>query len=235
MLYNQWEPIMKLYAILPFVLQGTLWWIVMKPLFLFFGHLKVEGYEHIKHFDDPLIFAPNHSHSVDAVLLPLTFPLWSKFSPMFYVARKAKFYTGWRKMAFSLFNLNFIGSFPIEPGKRNYAESLRKHILILQGGGNMCIFPEGGITRDGKIRSAHGGVTYLALTTKRPVAPVLIEGTFGLSLKDFLSRKRHIKITFFQPLFLHVQYTGEETRPAHYGAIGEEVLDILREARSDHR
>ena len=177
---------MKFYAILPAVLQGTLWWFLMKPFFSFFGQLKVVGYEKVKLLDAPVILAPNHSHSLDAVLLPLAFPLWSKFSPLFYVARPAQLYTGWRKVAFSLQDLKFIGSYPLIPNKKDYGVALEKHVNLLREGNTLCIFPEGGTTKDGTIRDAHGGVTYLATVTKRPIVPVHVSGTFQLTFKNFI-------------------------------------------------
>lgn len=189
----------------------------MKPFFSFFGHLKVSGYEKIKSLDAPVIFAPNHSHSLDTVLLPLAFPLWSKFSPLFYVARPAQLYSGWRKIAFSLQDLNFIGSYPLVPNKKDYGVALQRHVNLLQDGNTLCIFPEGGTTKDGTIRDAHGGVTYLAVTTKRPIVPVHISGTFQLSFKNLLKRKCELRITFLDPIY------------------PDELLSRLSSAQNDYR
>lgn len=221
----------KPYAILPFLLQGVVWKLLAKPFFLFFGHLQVIGYEKIRQLDAPVIFAPNHSHSIDAILLPLAFPLWSRFSPLFYVAREAKYYSGWRHAVFSLFgDLRLIGAYPIAPQKHDYVLSLDKHISILNDGFNMCIFPEGGTTKDGDIKEAHGGVTHLGLATQKPVVPVLISGTYNINQKKFFSRERHIIIQFLDPI-LSKDFADAVRDQRDYKSAAQMVTNRLRETR----
>jgi len=219
---------------MPFLLQGTLWWLVTKPIFHIFTKFNVQGYEHLKKLPPSIIFAPNHSHAVDAVLIPLALPLWSRFSPVFYVTREGIRYEGWKKFLFTFFNLKHIGAYPISHDKKNYALSLKTHEVIIKEMGSMCIFPEGGTTKDGLIRQAKGGVGYLASTTAAPVIPILITGTFKLSFKHFLLRKNTITIRFFPPLYLKEDFTlkGDEL-VTHYRNFGEKVLNVLREAKSE--
>lgn len=207
----------------------------MKPFFLFFGHLKVNGYEKIKSLHTPIIFAPNHSHSLDAVLLPLAFPLWSKFSPLFYVARPAQLYSGWRKIAFSLQDLNFIGSYPLVPNKKDYGVSLQRHVNILRDGNTLCIFPEGGTTKDGAIRDAHGGVAYLADVTKRPIVPVHISGTFQLTFMDLIKRKNKLTISFLDPIFPEELSKQLSEKNNDYRETAQIVVERLRSYAQEHR
>lgn len=225
---------MKKYQLLPFLLQGTLWWVVMKPIFSIFTKFHVEGYRHIQNLPKPVIFAPNHSHSIDAVLLPLALPLWSKFAPVFYVTREGVRYEGWKRFLFTFFNLKHIGAYPIAHDQKNYAVSLQAHERILRDGGSMCIFPEGGTTKDGLIRPAKGGVGHLAASTQSLVVPVLITGTFGLSFKDFLLRENRITITFFPPMQLQANTSldGDEL-VNHYRSFGEKVLNVIRVAKNE--
>ena len=94
---------MKLKAVIPFILQSTVWWLVMRPFLIFFTGFKVEGIEHIKNLNAPAIFTPNHSHPLDAELVPLALPFWSSFSPMFYVVRDGKKYSSWKKVLFTFY------------------------------------------------------------------------------------------------------------------------------------
>ncbi len=207
----------------------------MKPLFLFFGHLKIVGYENVKALDAPIILAPNHSHSLDAVLLPLAFPLWSKFSPLFYVARPAQLYSGWRKIAFSLQDLNFIGSYPLIPNKKDYGVALQKHEDLLRNGNTLCIFPEGGTTKDGTIRDAHGGVAYLADVTKRPIVPVHISGTFQLTFMDLIKRKNKLTISFLDPIFPEELSKQLFDNQNDYREAAQIVVGRLRSYAQEHR
>lgn len=228
--------IKKIYFILPFFLQGTLWWIVVRPILYFFVGFKVINYECVKNLKGPVIFAPNHSHSLDAVLLPLALPLWSRFSPIFYVTREGVRYTGWRKFLFTFFNLKHIGAYPITHDKKNYALSLETHKKIIEDGGSMCIFPEGGTTKDGFVRPARGGITYLAATTGVPVVPVLITGTFQLDIPTFLKRKSQVTVEFFPEMYFTelVEYhEGDAELATRYRKFGESILNVIRIAKKE--
>ena len=52
------------------------------------------------------------------------------------------------------------------------------------------------------MQSVKGGVAYLAYTTKVPVVPVRLEGTFRFSLKNFLSRKIKLGVIFGKPIYI---------------------------------
>jgi 1-acyl-sn-glycerol-3-phosphate acyltransferase len=65
--------------------------------------------------------------------------------------------------------LRSIGALPVGHGSLG---SLRTAIAILEGGGTVAVFPEGGIARDGVL----GGAAYLALKTDATVLPLHIAG-----------------------------------------------------------
>jgi 1-acyl-sn-glycerol-3-phosphate acyltransferase len=92
------------------------------------------------------------------------------------------------------------GGYTTQSGMRDYEKSLSSHINIMLKGGSFCIFPEGGITRDGKIGPARGGMSYLAERAKCPIIPVSVHGVYGMSVADFFQGKRRITITFGKPI-----------------------------------
>jgi len=201
---------------------------------MLFADLKVYGYENVKSLQAPVILAPNHSSSFDPVLLPLAFPLWSRFSPIFYVVRGGKYHTSWRKFVFSFFNLEHIGSYAIKHNQKDYAVALNLHKEMIEDRRTMCIFPEGRITRDGLIQPAHGGVVYLAQVTKKPVVPVLISGTYELSPWKFFSHQAKISVRFFPPIyFKESDYRNDSTVAKQYKADAEKVLNVLRDAKQE--
>lgn len=222
------------YVWVPFLIQSTLWWLIAKPLFIIFCHLTVRGYEHVKNLQAPVIFAPNHSNPIDSVVLPLGLPFWSHFPPLFYVARKGKHYTGWRRFVFNFFNLEHIGAYAIHHDKKDYADALGKHVDILNDGNSMCIFPEGDTTKDGRIQHAHGGVSYLADATQSLIIPVLIEGTYHITPGKFFSRKVRVSIEFFAPVRPEsVSYTNSAEVAQKYQNTAEKVLNVLRKSRGE--
>lgn len=226
---------LKLYFALPFILQATIWRILMRPFFYLFFGLKVRGLENLQGLPKGVIFAPNHSSELDSVLLPLALPLWSRFSPMFYIVREPKFYTDpvfkWRRHFYDLLPFRSLGAHPIVSGVRDYAVSLATHVNILKDGGSVCIFPEGSFTKDGSIGAGHGGVSYLSHMTSRAVIPVLIDGTHKMELSDLLLFRRKITLTFLPPVYAH-QALPAEPSIEQYKDFADRILDILRRERA---
>lgn len=225
----------KLYFVLPFILQATLWRILMRPFFYLFTRFEVHGLESIKNLPRGAVFAPNHSSELDSVLLPLAFPLWSKFSPMFYIVREPNFYTdpvfSWRRHFYDFVPFKALGAYSIVSGVKDYALSLDHHCSILKDGGAVCIFPEGGFTKTGVIGQAHGGVSYLAHRTESPIVPVLIEGTFALTPKNMFLWRRRVSVTFLPPLYAR-DHLSPSASVEEYRALAERVLDALRAERA---
>lgn len=226
---------LHLYFILPYILQATLWRVIMRSFFYFFSNFEVRGLENLKNLRAPLIFAPNHASEFDSVLLPLALPLWSKFEPMFFVLKEFKYYTdpafGLRRHLYNPLIFKILGAYPIQPGKRDYSRSLATHVSILKHGGSICIFPEGGISKTGELGQSHGGVGYLTLETGRSVVPVYITGTHTLTLKQLLLRRARIVITFLPALAstVHAQVTTNTGN--EYQQAAETIVESIRRAQ----
>lgn len=223
---------LKLYFVAPFILQATLWRIVMRPFFNFFAHFEVKGLENLENLKGPVIFAPNHSSELDAILLPLALPIWSRFEPMFYVVRERKYYAhndfNWRRHLYQGWVFKLLGAFPIKSGVQDYSISLKDHIQILRDGGSVCIFPEGSVTKDGNIGNAHGGVSYLAAKTNTLIVPVFINGTFRLTLSQLILRRSKFTLNFHS--CIEVSNHTHET-PEDYRNTAQRVLDVLRSSK----
>lgn len=194
------------YFLSPLLLQKLIW-IPTRLTLLFFGHLEVRGFERLKKLKTNAIFAVNHSSESDPILLPASLPFFSHFSPIFYTSREQSFYkySGWRQHFYGGNFFKAWGAYPVQVGLNDYARSMANHIPIILDGGSLCIFPEGKKTRDGLIQPAKGGVAYLAYATGRPIVPVRYDGTYQLRFKDFIRRKRRLKVTFGEPIYI----TGE--------------------------
>ena len=77
---------------------------------------------------------------------------------------------------------------PIAPAKENQETLDRAFDRIaeeLDAGEIVCIFPEGGLTPDGKLQSFRPGVERILERTPVPVIPIAIEGMWG----SFFSRR----------------------------------------------
>src|SRR3989344_2359371 len=128
---------MKLYAILPFILQ-LIAWPFAHAVFRITGSFKVTGYEHIKNIKSPVIFVANHVNDLDPVLTRAMLPMFSK--PLFWLARYRAYYDslpkeqhgwkGWQSMLYSDLFFRSWGAHPALAGTGDYATSLQ-HITKL--------------------------------------------------------------------------------------------------------
>ncbi len=195
---------MKPYFISPLILQSLLW-PPARLLLRMFARFEISGLENLKGAQAPFIFAPNHASELDVIAVRTALPLFSRSGPMFYTTLPSQYYKnaeifGWRRFIYSGFIFKSFGAYPLETGCKDYSKSLANQEAILRDGGSVCIFPEGGMTKDGSLGEARGGVGYLARVTGAPVLPVGISGTFRLSFKDFFSGKRTIRVSYGKPI-----------------------------------
>ena len=193
---------MKWYSFSPLILQKLIW-IPTRFSLKFFGRLSIDGLDNLKGMRNNFIFVCNHSSELDPFFVPSSLPFFSRFSPMFYITREKEFYdeSGWRQIFYGGFFFRMWGGYPVFVGLRDYEKALSQHISLLKDGVNICIFPEGKTTPNGKIQSAKGGVSYLSIRTNVPIIPVAISGTYKLSVGDFLARRRKMSIVFGKPIY----------------------------------
>ena len=193
--------LMKPYFLAPLFFQKLIW-IPTRFILVFFGHIKIYGLENLKNVKGNVIFACNHSSEIDPFIVPSSLPFWSRFSPLFYTTREKAFYTrnGWRRHLFGGIFINAWGGYTAKTGLCDYEKSLAEHIQIARDGGSFCVYPEGGITPDGTIQPARGGVAYLAERVRCVIVPVGVSGVYRTSVSDFFLGKRRIVVRFGMPI-----------------------------------
>lgn len=198
---------MRIYALLPLVLQ-IIAWPIATLLFSVFMSVKFNGTEHLKaarreqkKTGKGIIFAANHVSEFDPILVRAGIGWFTK--PMFYVSAPMKEFRegsyGWRSFFYrSEWFFKSWGSYPFFSGAHDYATSLKDHKQILEDGYDLTIFPEGGIKN--KKLEPGGGVGHLALTTGSVVIPVrILLSSRPESFKAFITRQSSISIEFLQP------------------------------------
>ncbi|MDP3962311.1 MAG: lysophospholipid acyltransferase family protein [bacterium] len=230
---------MNSYFFIPLILQKIIW-VPTRIILVVFGRLEVSGLENLYSLPSPVIFACNHSSEIDPFIVPASLPFWSRFSPIFYTTKERKFYSqnGWRKYLFGGFFIKMWGGYTAYTGLRDYQKSLSPHINVILHGGSFCIFPEGGITKDGNLQSSRGGMAYLAERAGCSIVPVAISGVYGLSPLDFFlggfARKHKVRISFRKAIaqeelknnFPSGSHLGENT----YRKKGDYVMERIRGA-----
>ena len=142
--------------------------IVLTPLTLGFYRAAAIGSANVPS-TGPVILAPNH------------FSQWDHFFAAVYIRRKVRFMA--KSQLFTHPVIEFIfrhgGAFPIRRGHRDEEAFTTVH-TILDHGGCMLMYPEGGRSRSGGLGDPRPGVGRLALETGVPVIPVAIHGSKGV-------------------------------------------------------
>jgi acyl-[acyl-carrier-protein]-phospholipid O-acyltransferase / long-chain-fatty-acid--[acyl-carrier-protein] ligase len=130
-------------------------------------HVHIEGIENVP-AGGALVVA-NHVSWADGVLLGLACPRHPRM-----IAFAEYFQNRW---------LGWFGRLgriiPIGTSRKSMVESIRASREALQQGDLVCIFPEGNITRSGKIEEFRPGFLSILKDTQAPVVPVCLVGLWG--------------------------------------------------------
>jgi 1-acyl-sn-glycerol-3-phosphate acyltransferase len=137
---------------------------------------SVRGDEHIP-AQGPAILVCNHVSYVDAVLLMAASP------------RPIRFLMDHRIFAVPVLGALFrlAKAIPVAPQRedaRAYERAFAEARRVLDEGELLCIFPEGGITRDGTLGEFKGGIMKILQTHPVPVVPLALRNLWG----SFFSR-----------------------------------------------
>ena len=132
---------------------------------------KVRGDEHIP-VSGAAILVCNHVSFIDAVLLMAASP-----RPIRFIMDHRIFAT---PLLGTLFRLG--KAIPIAPQREDaaaYERAFAEARAVLEDGELLCIFPEGGITRDGSLGEFKGGVMKILQTHPVPVVPMALTNLRG--------------------------------------------------------
>ena len=142
--------------------------IVLTPPCLLLYRARAIGAENVPR-TGPVILAPNH------------FSQWDHFFAGVFIRRKVRFMA--KSQLFSNPVIKWIffhgGAFPVRRGHQD-EEAFKTAFTILERGGCMLMYPEGGRSRTGGIGEPRPGDGRIALESGVPVVPVAIHGSMGV-------------------------------------------------------
>lgn len=155
------------------------------PAFSLAFRVEAHGREHVPR-RGPAILAANHASFLDPVLIAT------------YTRRPVRFLVSneFYRMPRLHLVLRTLGAIPVG-GEAGLIRSFRRVAKVIEDGGLLGIFPEGGISRDGAMRPFRAGAATIALRLGVPVVPIHVGGTFA-------ALPRHAKWPRFVPLTLRI-------------------------------
>ena len=168
--------------------------MLLNLLFMVYGRLSVRGIENLPP-KVPYIIAPNHVSLVDAPAIVAGIS-WHVASQAFFLGATDFFGGPVSSKIASVINV-----IPVDMDSRLYgAMQLSAHVL--RRNKILCVFPEGGRSRDGNIKEFKKGVGIISKELNIPVIPVAIKGTYEMlpSGKQFPKPAR-ITMTFGEPVY----------------------------------
>lgn len=160
--------------------------IVIAKLFF---RLKVEGLENLPQKTNFILVA-NHASFLDTVIIGAAIP-----RKVYWIALRGLYQIFWLRWFFQLIDAMPSGS------------SSEKAVTLLREHKNIGIFPEGRLSRDGKLREFRRGSALLAIKTGRPLVPCAILGTYeALPVTARLPKFRPVKIKIGKPKYLFKEF-----------------------------
>lgn len=162
---------------------------VLRFFLRLYCRVEYSGTEHIP-ATGPLVVAANHSSYFDPFFISTGMERFVRYMAIDRFFRMPVI--GWCMRTF--------GAFPVyQQGVDK--EAVAKAIEILREGGTFGIFPEGGLSLDGKIRPPKLGMAMIAATVAAPILPVTISGAFVVFPKGKLfPRPRKVRVTYHRPI-----------------------------------
>lgn len=153
-----------------------------------FYHVRAENREQIPLLG-PLIVAANHFSYMDPIVLQAMFPRRISFM------MTELYYEGRWKWFFKILHCICVKE------KGSNIAALKEGIEVLKKNDVLGIFPEGGVSREGRLQEGNPGIGFLVVKSGVPVIPAFISGTYEALPKGAkIPKISRIKVTFGRPM-----------------------------------
>jgi long-chain acyl-CoA synthetase len=198
-------------------------WIL--PLARAFAWARIEGREHLRQLDGPVIFAANHQSHMDVpvILAALPASIRARVAPaMAKEFFKAHFFPeGYTRLQWFTNTVNYylaafyFNAFPLPQREAGARQTLAYAGELVGDGWSILIFPEGERSATGDIKPFRGGIGMMASRLDVPVVPVRLDGVDRvLHMKWKMAKPGHVRVAFGAPMRLR----GED-----YAALAQDV------------
>jgi long-chain acyl-CoA synthetase len=192
-------------------LRGLVYYLLVWPATMLLARPAIRGREHLRGVRGPVLVISNHITRADIGFLLAALP--PRIRHRLAVAMEGERLRDMRNpppgrsglrglvdrlsyyLVVALFNV-----FPL-PIRAGFRESFRYAGECADRGYSLLVFPEGRLTRDGKIGEFRTGIGILARNLRLPVVPMRIDGLFELKQKrQRFARPGTVRVTIGQPV-----------------------------------
>jgi long-chain acyl-CoA synthetase len=203
-------------------------WIL--PLARVFAWTQIEGLEHLRDLEGPVIFAANHQSFMDGPVIMASLPArWryrvspamgkEMFAAHFFPAQHGRLSWMTNSLNYYLAVLLF-NAFPLPQREAGARQTLRYIGELLADKHSLLIFPEGRRSETGAIDAFRPGIGMIASKLGAKVVPVRIDGLqHVLGVGSHMARPGRVRVKFGEPLRL----IGED-----YEALAKTVESAVR-------
>ena len=156
------------------------------PMTRLFAWIRVEGLEHVRALDGPVVFAANHQSFIDPSVILAALPRRQRHRVV--TAMSKEFFAGHfdpanhtrlRRFTSSLnyyLAAGFYNAFPLPQREAGARDALRYAGELVSAGNSLLIFPEGLRVTGEAVARFQPGATMLAARLDVPVVPVRLRG-----------------------------------------------------------
>lgn len=209
------------------VVNQNLWLLNLARIFAW---VRVEGREHLKGLDGPVLFASNHQSYFDTPVVLIGLPMkWRSrvapamrkefFDAHFHPEKHGRFKWFTSSLNYWLAALMF-NALPIPQREAGTRQTLRYVGELVEEGWCPLIFPEGRHSRDETIGRFQAGVAMMASRLKVPVVPIRLRGVNRVLHPDWrMARPGFVRMTIGEPMVLE----GDD-----YAALARRVEERIR-------
>jgi long-chain acyl-CoA synthetase len=143
---------------------------------------------------DPFLLCPTHASFIDSALIIMALPD-DIAERMFFMGAEEFFRSAFMR------RLARVGRVIPTGTSSTVLASMRRAAEALEMGRSVCIFPEGGISRDGYLQPHRAGAGILACEMRVAIVPALIRGSYDImSYTHPGFRLRPVGVTFGAPI-----------------------------------
>jgi 1-acyl-sn-glycerol-3-phosphate acyltransferase len=179
--------------------------------------VNVSGQENLKK-DETYVFASNHSDLFDIPVLHIAIPNDFRIIYKKELEKIPIFGSG-------LARSPYIGIIRENPQKA--IESVEEAVKSAAAGKSVLVFPEGTRTKDGKLGTFKRGGFMIASRSGKPVVPVAVTGTFGISSSSKFSIKSAVvNVQIGEPVYKTTSNSKEEKQLMN--EIREKIAGMLK-------